>query len=88
MNSWLQNVLATVFLVGMAAGLVLASIIFRIGFRLGVEANLTQHAAKLAEEARLHAEIEVSRKRLAESQKRLNRFFTAVLDEEETAVSK
>jgi hypothetical protein len=88
LTSSLQYVLATTFLVGMAAGLVLASIIWRIGYRLGLGRNLAEHAAKLAEQARLHAEIEVSKNRLAESQRRLNRYFTAVLDEEETAVSK
>jgi hypothetical protein len=67
----LQYVLATTFLVGMAGGLVLASIIWRIGYRLGLRVNLSEHAPKLAEQARLHAEIEVSRKRLADSQQRL-----------------
>jgi small basic protein len=71
MTSWLQYVLALTFLVGMAGGLVLAAMIFRIGFRLGIEVNLTEQAAKPAEQARLHAEIEVSRKRLADSQQRL-----------------
>jgi hypothetical protein len=51
----------------MAGGPVLAAMIFRIGFRLGIEVNLTGQAAKPAEPARLHAEIEVSRKRLADS---------------------
>lgn len=88
MTSSLQYVTAAAFLVGMAGGLVLAAIISQIAYRLGLGRNLAEHAAKLAEQARLHAEIEVSRNRLAESQRRLNRYFTAVLDEEETAVTK
>ena len=88
MTPWLQYVLATTFLVGMAGGLVLAAVICQIGYKAGLFVNLAEHAAKLAQQARLHAEIEVNEKRLAESQRRLNRFFTAVLDEEETTVAK
>ena len=80
--------LSVAFLVGIAGGLVLASVICQIAYKCGLYVNLAGHAAALATQARLHAEIAVNEKRLAESQRRLNRFFTAVLDEEETTVAK
>lgn len=55
-DNW-QYIASVAFFVGMAAGLLLSVVISVLFYRLGLFAGLGDHAAHLAESARLHAEI-------------------------------
>jgi hypothetical protein len=65
------------FVVGLAGGVVFSALIAVLAYRLGVYINVTEAAERIAENARIQAEIMVGEQRLKAAQESLRQLFNA-----------